>query len=97
MIESLEERDIEFFRTDDLGSIVIQTDGYKLTWLSDFNDNRVTNKKAEAKGIYIGNINSKIFHDKDCNSLPKEENQIIFNSKEEAIEKGYTSHSVCIK
>lgn len=37
----------------------------------------------------IGNKNSKVFHKPACNHLPKEENQVIFNNREEALAAGY--------
>lgn len=103
VMDSLEKRKILSLRTDELGSIVIQTDGDKLTWLTDItgkvtnHDTNNINEPENNEFIYIGNMNSKTFHAEDCNSLPKEENRIIFNSKEEAIEEGYKPHSVCIK
>ena len=39
--------------------------------------------------LYIGNRNNGKLHRCDCKSLPKEENQIAFSSKEEAIGAGY--------
>ena len=94
VMDSLEERNIVALRTDEMGTIVIQTDGKKLNWLTDISEGRIIDDNEE---IYIGNLNSKIFHAEDCNSLPNKENQITFNSKKEAIEKGYKAHSVCIK
>lgn len=100
VIESLEKRNIIFLRTDELGDIVLQTDGKKVTWLTDIVEGQVIDDTEELENkevTYIGNINSKILHAEDCNSLPKKENQIIFHSKEEAINEGYKPHSVCIK
>lgn len=100
IIDSLEERNIVTLRTDEEGSIVIQTDGKQVKWLTDIAGNRITDEKKEQEvqgETYIGNLNSKTFHAEDCNSLPNKENQIIFNSKEEAIKEGYKAHSVCNK
>lgn len=84
VIDLLEEKNIVSLRTDELGNISIQTDGKKITF----------DQKEE---IYIGNLNSKIFHREDCNSLPNKENQIKFSSKEEALQEGYKPHSACIE
>lgn len=46
-------------------------------------------------GQYIGNINSKKFHYPSCNSLPNPENQIILNSKQEAVDQGYEACKRC--
>ena len=44
---------------------------------------------------YIGNINSKIFHLPSCHTLPKEENQVEFQTYDEAIEQGYIPCKKC--
>lgn len=49
---------------------------------------------AEA-GIYIGNVNSHKFHESTCKTLPKEENRIYFNSREEAIDEGFDPCGNC--
>ncbi|MBK5244878.1 MAG: hypothetical protein JJE18_07615 [Eubacteriaceae bacterium] len=43
----------------------------------------------------IGNRNSKVYHLPTCPSLPKESNQIYFNSFDEALEQGFTPCGVC--
>lgn len=78
-------------RTDELGDIVIISNGKEIT----ISEKIIT--EAETKVQYIGNKNTKIFHTKDCNSLPKEENQIFFNSLEEAKKNGYKPHENCVK
>lgn len=100
IIDSLEKRSIISLRTDELGTIVLQTDGKKITWLDNITEKIVIDDTKELENKeenYIGNMNSKTFHAEGCNSLPKKENQIIFTSKEEAINEGYKPHSVCIK
>lgn len=91
VLDLLNKRKIPILRTDELGTIIFQTDGDKLTLLNDIP------KIPVGETIYIGNLNSKIFHMEDCNSLPNEENQIVFSSKEEALKEGYRAHSVCIE
>lgn len=49
---------------------------------------------AEA-GVYIGNVNSHKFHKSICKTLPKEENRIYFNSREEAIDEGFDPCGNC--
>ena len=46
---------------------------------------------------YIGNSNSKIFHYSSCSSVNKmkSENKISFNSRDEAIQKGYRPCKKC--
>jgi competence protein ComEC len=78
-------------RTDELGDITITSDGRKL----DISAGTTVKDKNEV--YYIGNKNTKVFHREGCGSLPKEENQVIFNTLEEAIENGYTPHDKCVK
>lgn len=44
---------------------------------------------------YIGNVKSHVFHRSDCKNLPAEKNQIQFDSREQAIEFGYTPCGNC--
>ncbi len=46
---------------------------------------------------YIGNKNSHVFHNPSCNSAKsmKESNKIVFDSREEAVERGYKPCSRC--
>lgn len=50
---------------------------------------------ASEVALYIGNKNSKKFHLPSCTGLPKEKNQVFFESREEALEEGYTPCSIC--
>jgi competence protein ComEC len=49
----------------------------------------------DADTYYIGNINTKKFHFPSCSYLPDEENQIILDTREEAIEQGYSPCGHC--
>lgn len=46
-------------------------------------------------GNYIGNINSKKFHLPSCHTLPAEKNQIYFDTREEALNSGYSPCGNC--
>lgn len=52
----------------------------------------------EPDTIYIGNTNSHVFHKQECDSVRtmKEKNKVVFNSREEATEKGYKPCSRCL-
>lgn len=99
-ISRLDEVGTKIMRTDELGDIVIVSDGESLT----FPDKIVTeslkesdqNQEKHNGNYYVGNKNTKVYHSKDCGLLPKEENQIIFESIEEAEDSGYKSHKNCI-
>lgn len=47
---------------------------------------------AIAQGVYIGNRKNHKLHVSSCHTLPKEENQVVFNSLEEAESAGYTDY-----
>lgn len=82
-LDELEAVGAEIFRTDEMGSIIAISDGTELTWN--------TGTETEWQGDYfVGNKNNRKLHRCDCNSLPKEWNQVIFESKEEAERAGFT-------
>jgi competence protein ComEC len=94
IIEALEGRNIITLRTDILGNIVFKTDGKNIELINDVNLDK-SNKNDE--NIYIGNINSKIFHIDNCSHLPKKANQILLKGKENALKQGYKPHSICVE
>ena len=59
-------------------------------------DGVVKDKETHNSGAVIGNKNTKVYHDNDCGSLPKEENRTYFGSENEAVDAGYTPYSSCI-
>lgn len=44
---------------------------------------------------YIGNKNTKKFHETTCWTLPKEENRVYFNNREDAIAENYNPCGNC--
>ena len=58
-------------------------------------DGVVKDKETHNSGAVIGNKNTKVYHDNDCGSLPKEDNRIYFDSAGEAENAGYRAHA-CI-
>lgn len=92
-LDRLQQFGIQVFRTDELGTIVVTSDGSKIS----------IDKKIAAAPIkpiaadiqYIGNKNSKVFHLPSCKSLPSAENQVKINSREAAIKDGYKPCSIC--
>ena len=86
---------IPMFRTDLLGHIIVTTDGYNVTVTWE-NQSAQPEDVEPAASTFIGNKNSKKFHAPDCGSLPKEENQVIFNSYNEAIDAGYSPCGSCL-
>ena len=99
VIQRLQERDIEIYRTDQQGSIIAVSDGESWQFdthpVTDFSEEWTQEEEADdpvaaepREGGYIGNVNSEIFHTHDCSSLPAEHNRIYFDSRDEAIEAG---------
>ena len=87
------------YRTDELGTIVAATDGTTITFSTD--DGELSAPTAEeeepAAGEYIGNRNSHVFHLPSCSGVAtmSEKNKVVFTSREEAVEQGYTPCSKC--
>ncbi len=97
-LEILEQAEASVFRTDVGGTVCISTDGENITVKqSDFME-EVPQQDATPgffQKAYIGNKNSKKFHMHDCKSLPSEENRVIIDSREEAINSGYSPCGIC--
>ena len=51
--------------------------------------------ETAAKMQYIGNATSKKFHKSTCSSLPKEGNRTFFDTRDEALSKGYKGCKRC--
>jgi competence protein ComEC len=50
---------------------------------------------APEGAVYIGNKNNQKLHKASCKSLPQSQNQVLFNSLEEAQAAGYTQDNQC--
>ena len=98
--------DVKLYRTDLQGDIICTSDdGKTLTFTTKKNSDIVTNptesEKTESDSsavteyAYIGNINSKTYHNESCVSLPYEKNRIYFTTKEEATAAGYHPCGKC--
>ena len=93
----------DIYRTDKLGDIIATSNGKKITFnvnkssgsSGKKNNNSGGKDSAKAKGTYIGNVNSKKFHEKDCGSVPDEENRVYFNTADDAEDAGYNPCGNC--
>jgi len=95
-LEMFARNDVQILRTDLNGTIVVQTNGETFTVSTEKGEKGTIKSTSEPEAMqYIGNINSKVFHLPTCSSLPAERNQIIFSSREEAIEAGYRPCGRC--
>ena len=86
---------IPAFRTDELGHITATSDGTTVTMTWEKQNAQPEDVEA-ADMRYIGNKNSKKLHISSCASLPKAENQVIFDNYEEALAEGYTPCGSCM-
>ena len=70
----LRDADVQVYRTDLQGDIIMISDGDNITVTTVKNEDIQTNETAVEyeEGNYIGNINSKKFHRPDCHTLPAE-------------------------
>lgn len=98
-LDTLAQRNIPVYRTDTEGTIVVSSNGEKV-YVSTAEiatqavETPVTSNKATD---YIGNKNSKIFHESDCSSVGKmsEKNKVKFSNRQEAVDSGYTPCGSC--
>ncbi len=92
----LRDADVTVYRTDLQGHVVCTSDGTGLTFTTQKNQDADTNPgEAEGVGTYIGNKNSQVFHRPDCTGLPAGQNQVVFDSRAEAVAAGYTPCGRC--
>lgn len=93
------------YRTDELGDIIAISDGKNITFntkessgsiekIEGGSSSKTINRQTK-QPRFIGNINSKKYHLPDCGSLPDEENQVYFNTIQEAKKAGYEPCGKC--
>ena len=78
---------LKFYGSDSLEDEEIETPGKE--------DASVENYPELPDNIYVGNKNKMRLHKATCTSLPKEENQVLFETLEEATEAGFTEDNEC--
>ena len=92
VISRLTDAGCEIFRTDLQGTIVMRSDGEKITYIVERNDGL---EKGNITSGYIGNASSKKFHKSDCANLPAEKNRVYFDSRQEAVVASYQPCGNC--
>ena len=100
-LETLE--GIRVLRTDELGTIIIHSDGQTITFGESGNEPageaqiEATDEQQHNEAMYIGNRNSMKFHYPDCPGVAKTspKNRIPLSSREEAIALGYQPCGEC--
>ena len=82
----------EIYRTDLQGTVIAHSDGKTVT----FSTSKTEEENLQnTESLYIGNKNSKKFHQSNCSSLPSEKNSVYFNTKEDAVKSGYSPCGGC--
>ncbi|MGE5418298.1 MAG: MBL fold metallo-hydrolase [Acidobacteriota bacterium] len=91
------------YRTDQSGSIVVSSDGEKISIESSKGASLPRapavrlNHSADQKSSdrFIGNRRSHKFHKAQCGYLPSSQNRVYFTTRDEAIEAGYSPCGSC--
>lgn len=95
VVKALKDRGIRMLRTDELGDIVMFTDGSTVWWETSKGDPAPSASPAAQKQAYIGNRNSQVFHVDSCTSLPAKKNRISFDTRAQAVEQGFRACTLC--
>jgi competence protein ComEC len=97
-LSRLQDAGVALLRTDQLGTVLAVSDGKEITftWGNQNAQPDAVEPGDPVAQTFIGNKNSKKFHSQDCSSLPKEENQVLFGSYQEAVDAGFTPCGGCL-
>lgn len=97
--ETLNDLQIPIWRTDLSGNIIARSDGEKISISTTENDESVfvTAATPSQQATYIANKSSKVFHSFDCGSVDtmSKKNKVDFNTRNEALNAGYTPCGSC--
>jgi competence protein ComEC len=102
-LQALKATGAKVLRTDQVGTVVLTTDGQKLSYTTQMKTPRSTGlapatsyeSTAANQAANIGNRNSHIFHLPTCSTLPAEKNRVYFNSRDDAIAQGFRPCKRC--
>lgn len=87
------------YRTDLQGNIIAHTDGQRLEFSTQADTGGTVYSPLDTRSptVYIGNRSSHIFHNPDCDGVQtmNPNNQIEFESRDEALGQGYTPCPRC--
>lgn len=100
--ETLQKLDIigcQVYRTDTMGTVVAYTDGKDLRFETEkggISSATYSSGETAAAG-YVGNKNSHVFHLPSCGGVKSmnEKNKVIFSTREDAVNAGYTPCGSC--
>jgi len=97
-LDKLSKNNIPVYRTDTDGTITISSDGEKLYISSAAYSTLPLSSVAPPEPVeYVGNKNSKVFHESGCSSVSKmsEKNIVDFKDREDAVSQGYSPCGSC--
>lgn len=96
VLDRLEDADVQIYRTDLLGHIVVTSDGKKLSFTSGGGGHGSSTVNTP-KVTYVGNSSSKKFHTSDCKYAKDmiSKNKVTFTSRQKAISEGYEPCGNC--
>lgn len=95
VLSRLRDAETTVYRTDQQGTVVAYSDGTQVTFETGKEVAPTPGRTEGTAQTYIGNVNSHVFHLETCSSLPAEQNQILFDSRDAAVEAGYTPCGRC--
>lgn len=96
VVKLYQDAGLPMFRTDELGTVIATSDGITVTMTWENQNAAPADVQPGEAVTYIGNVNSKKFHTPDCDSLPSEKNQIVFDTYTDAIAAGYEPCGGCL-
>ncbi|MGM9601000.1 MAG: MBL fold metallo-hydrolase [Faecousia sp.] len=99
-LSRLRDAGVKVYRNDLQGTIVCTSDGKTVEFVTDKNDTIQANPTETVSGTdigieYIGNKNSKKFHLPTCANLPAEKNRVFFDTRQEAVDAGFSPCGNC--
>lgn len=83
------------YRTDEQGTVLAVSDGRGIAFTTERDALPTAGREEVEQAVYIGNLNSQVFHRKDCSGLPAEQNRVYFDSRDEAVAEGYKPCGRC--
>lgn len=107
VLSRLRDAEVKVYRTDIQGDIIASSNRQTVTFTTDKNElvetNPTVNQSRSAASVnnestetdYIGNLNSHKFHLPTCHTLPADKNRTYFDSRDEAIDAGYSPCGNC--
>ena len=95
VMDRLNAKGIAIYRTDEKGTIIFVSDGKTISIVGEKEATTTPPPSTTEAVYYIGNKNSKTFHLSSCKSLPSEQNRVTFESRQAALDAGYTPCGTC--